>query len=70
MHVQVGRQGSLGFKGIRLSKLAPAAAGDASGDNVVQALAVWPTISGEPGAVVSGLTSMSATPYTGLQHAV
>ena len=54
VHLQVGARGNLGFRGVRLSKLAPAEDGDASGDNVVQALAVWPTITGEPGAVVCG----------------
>jgi hypothetical protein len=51
-HSQVGGRGNLGFSNLRMSKLATADSGDVSDDNVVQALAIWPTVSGEPGAVV------------------
>ena len=54
MHAQVGAQGELGFSNLRLANLAPADSTNARGDHVVQALPVWPSVGGEPGATVSG----------------
>lgn len=58
--MQVGPAAALTFSGMLLARLASADAGDAAGENVVQSLALWPSVSGEPGATVSSSSPAAA----------
>ena len=53
--MQVGSRGGLIFRNMLLARPAAADQGDAGGENVIQALALWPSVTGKAGSTVSGL---------------
>ncbi len=59
--MQAGPAAALTFSGMLLARLASADAGDAAGENVVQSLALWPSVSGKPGATVSSSSPAAAS---------